>query len=291
MGGYLRTTILLAAMTAIFVAAGAAIGGQGGALVALAIAAGMNLFAWWSSDRAVLRMEHAEPVGPAEAPELHAMTARLAANAGLPMPALYLVHDDQPNAFATGRSPSNAAVAVTTGLLRSLPEREVAGVIAHELAHIRNHDTLVMTIAATLAGGIGMLAQFGGLFARGRGDNGRSNPLGIIGVLLAVIVAPLAAMIVQMAVSRTREFEADRIGAEIAGDPLGLAGALLRLEQGRDVPNHYATPATAHLFIVNPFAGGLSRLFSTHPATSDRVAALEAMAGARSAPRGNPWGR
>jgi len=278
-------------MTAIFVAAGAAMGGTGGAVVALALAAGMNLFAWWSSDSAVLRMQHAERVGPAEAPDLHALTARLAAQAGLPMPALYLVHDDQPNAFATGRNPRNAAVAVTTGLLRDLPEREVAGVIAHELAHIRNHDTLVMTIAATLASGIALLAQFGGLFARQRRD-GRSNPLGLIGVLLAVIVAPLAAMIVQMAVSRGREFEADRVGAEIAGDPLGLAGALLRLEQGRAVPNHYATPETAHMFIVNPFAGGLSGLFSTHPPTRDRVAALEGMKGAMRAgrPGRNPWG-
>ena len=295
MGGVIKTGLLLALLTGLFVVAGGLIGGRGGAVIALCIAGAMNLYAWWGSDQAVLRMQHAQPVGPAEAPALHALTARLAARAGLPMPALYLIHEDQPNAFATGRDPEHAAVAVTTGLLASLPEREVAGVVAHELAHIRHRDTLIMSVAATLAGGIGLLAQFGGLFAFRRGS--RDNPLGIVGVLLAVIVAPLVAMIVQMAVSRSREYEADRRGAEIAGDPLGLAGALLHLEQGRAVPNHGATSATAHLFIVNPFAGGLAGLFATHPATADRVAALEAMAGqgVRAAPvvpsrKAGPWG-
>jgi len=277
MGGFMRTALLLAAMTAIFVAAGFAIGGQQGMLIAFLVACGMNVFAWWNSDRMVLRMHNAQPIGPAEAPRLYEMTAALAARAGIPMPALYLIHEDQPNAFATGRSPSRAAVAVNTGLLDLMSEREVAGVVAHELAHIRNRDTLLMTITATLAGAIGMLAQFGMLF--GRGQN-RPNPIAMI---VMMILAPLGATIVQLAVSRSREYEADRVGAEIAGDAEGLASALLRLEgakPGRVNQAAEANPATAHLFIINPLSGlRMDGLFSTHPSTERRVAALHALAG------------
>jgi heat shock protein HtpX len=210
------------------------------------------------------------------------MTEALAARAGIPMPALYVIHEDQPNAFATGRSPDRAAVAVNTGLLDMMSEREVAGVIAHELAHIRNRDTLIMTMTATIAGAIGMLAQFGFLFG-GRGGDGRSNPFGPIGTILLVILAPIAAMIVQMAISRSREYEADRVGAEIAGDPMGLASALARLEEyrhGRVNEAAEANPATAHMFIVNPLSGmRMDGLFSTHPDTQNRIAALQELAG------------
>ncbi|HYF07275.1 MAG TPA: zinc metalloprotease HtpX [Acetobacteraceae bacterium] len=302
MSGYLRTTILLAALTALFAGLGYLLGGQQGMVVAFVIAAAMNLFAWWNSDRMVLRMHNAQPVGPHDAPRLHEMVAGLAARAGLPMPALYVIHESQPNAFATGRSPARAAVAVNTGLLDMMDEEEVAGVIAHELAHIRNRDTLIMTVSATLAGAITMLAQFGGMFAP-RDNSGRSaNPL----VMLAMLVlAPLAAALVQMAVSRSREYEADRAGAEICGNPLWLARALLKLEQGaRQIPNYGAErhPATAHMFIINPLSGaGMDNLFSTHPRTANRVAALEELATRMGltayaqggswplAPRG-PWG-
>jgi len=277
--GYARTAILMAGLTALFAGVGYLLGGQQGMVVAFLVAAGMNVFSWWNSDRMVLRMHHAQPIGPGDDPRLYQLVAGLAARAGLPMPALYLIHEDQPNAFATGRSPERAAVAVTAGLLSMMPEEEVAGVIAHELAHIRNHDTLIMTITASLAGAIGMVAQFGGLF--GRRD--RNNPLGGIGVLLAIIVAPLVAMLVQMAISRSREYEADRLGAEIAGHPRGLANALQRMEAGRHaIPNESAeaNPATAHLFIVNPLSGaGTDSLFSTHPSTENRVRALMEMAG------------
>ena len=295
MSGYARTAILMAGLTALFAGVGYLLGGRQGMVVAFLMAAGVNLFSWWNSDRMVLRMHHAQPIGPAEDPRLYELVAGLAARAGLPMPALYLIHEDQPNAFATGRSPERAAVAVTAGLLAMMPEEEVAGVIAHELAHIRNHDTLIMTVAASLAGAVGMVAQFGGLF--GRRD--RNNPLGGIGVLLAVIVAPLVAVLVQMAVSRSREYEADRAGAAIAGHPRGLANALQRMEAGRHaIPNAgaKANPATAHLFIVNPLSGmGTDSLFSTHPSTENRVRALMEMAGGMpmgvpaAAARG-PWG-
>ncbi len=302
MGGYLRTTLLLAGMTALFVGLGAAIGGQQGMLIAFVVACGMNIFAWWNSDRVVLGMHNAQPIGPQDAPRLYQMTADLAARAGIPMPALYVIHEDQPNAFATGRSPEKGAVALNTGLLDLMPEREVAGVIAHELAHIRNRDTLIMTITATLAGAIGMLAQFGFLFG-GRGQDGRSNPFGPIGMILLVVLAPIAAMIVQMAVSRSREYEADKAAAGITGDPLALAGALRRLEaykQGRVNEAAEANPASAHLFIINPLAGlRMDGLFSTHPSTGNRVAALEQMAGrmgppvaprpAAARPQPGPW--
>ena len=295
MSGYARTAILMAGLTALFAGVGYLLGGRQGMVVAFLMAAGVNLFSWWNSDRMVLRMHHAQPIGPAEDPRLYELVAGLAARAGLPMPALYLIHEDQPNAFATGPSPERAAVAVTAGLLAMMPEEEVAGVIAHELAHIRNHDTLIMTVAASLAGAVGMVAQFGGLF--GRRD--RNNPLGGIGVLLAVIVAPLVAVLVQMAVSRSREYEADRAGAAIAGHPRGLANALQRMEAGRHaIPNAgaEANPTTAHLFIVNPLSGmGTDSLFSTHPSTENRVRALMEMAGGMpmrqpaAAARG-PWG-
>lgn len=287
MSGYLRTAVLLAAMTALFVGIGFMIGGQQGMVIAFLVACGMNLFAWWNSDRMLLRMHNAQPIGPEDSPRLFAMTQALAARAGVPMPALYVIHEDQPNAFATGRSPSHAAVAVNTGLLDLMPEHEVAGVIAHELAHIRNRDTLIMTMTATIAGAIGMLAQFGFLF--GRGQDSRQNPFGPIGMILMVILAPLAAMVVQMAISRSREYEADRIGAEIAGDAEGLANALLRLEgskEGRVNQAAEANPATAHMFIINPLSGlRMDGLFSTHPRTENRVAALRALAG-----RGRPPG-
>jgi heat shock protein HtpX len=279
MAGYTRTVILLAALTTLFGVIGLMIGGQQGMIMALLFAGGMNLFSWWNSDKMVLRMHHAQPISPQEAPRLYEMTAQLAANAGLPMPALYVIHEEQPNAFATGRNPQNAAVAVNTGLLDMLSEAEVAGVIAHELAHIKNRDTLVMTVTASIAGAISALAQFGLLFGRGRD---RQNPFGPIGLLLMVILAPMAAAIVQMAISRSREYEADRMGAQICGQPMALAGALQKLE-------HYAhqrvnqaaeaNPATAHMFIINPLSGArMDNLFSTHPRTGNRIAALEKLA-------------
>ena len=281
MAGYIRTALLLAGLTALFAAVGFAIGGEQGMVIAFLVACGMNVFAWWNSDRVVLGMHNAQAIGPQDAPRLYEMTATLAARAGIPMPKLYVIHEDQPNAFATGRSPEKGAVAVNTGLLDLMSEREVAGVIAHELAHIKNRDTLIMTITATLAGAIGMLAQFGLMFG-GRSADSRSNPFGPIGLILLVILAPIAAMIVQMAVSRSREYEADRIGAEIAGDPRGLASALQRLEstkQGRVNEAAEANPASAHMFIINPLAGlRMDGLFSTHPATANRVAALEELA-------------
>ncbi len=306
MSGYFRTALLLAGMTGLFVAIGFLIGGQQGMLIAFAIACAMNLLAYWNSDKAVLRMANAQKVGPGDVPRLYQMTGAMAARAGIPMPALYVIHDDQPNAFATGRNPENAAVAVNTGLLNLMDERQVAGVVAHELAHIRNRDTLIMTVTATLAGAIGMLAQFGAFFGMARDAEGRpANP--IAGILI-MILAPIAAMIVQMAISRSREYEADRVGAGIVGDPDALADALETLEAGTQrirsewAENH---PAAAHLCIVNPLAGiGTDNLFSTHPKTANRVAALRAMAAGRppaasrqvpprppAQARANPWAR
>lgn len=290
MAAYTRTAILLAGLTALFVGIGWALGGSQGMVIAFVVACGTNLWAFWNSDRMVLSMHNARPVDAASAPRLHAMVDTLARRAGIPTPALYVIDEDQPNAFATGRSPARAAVAVNTGLLDLMNEREVAGVIAHELAHIRNHDTLLMTVTATLAGAIGMLAQFGFLFG-GRSSDGRRNPFGPIGAILLMVVGPIAAMVVQMAISRAREYEADRVGAEIAGDPQGLASALQRLEAGKAGRiNHAAEahPASAHLFIVNPLAGvRLDGLFATHPPTGERVRRLLALAPPR--PR-NPWG-
>lgn len=289
-----RTAMLLAAMTALFGLAGLALGGEAGMVLALLFAAGMNLYAWWGSDKAVLRAHNARLVTKASAPDLVGMVEQLSAKAGMPMPAVYLIDNDQPNAFATGRNPENAAVAATTGLLRTLSREEVAGVMAHELAHIRNRDTLIMTVTATLAGAITMLANFA-FFFRG----GRDNGMGILGVLATMILAPLAAGLVQMAISRTREYEADRIGAEIAGQPLWLASALAKisgLAARIDMNSAERNPGSAHMFIVNPLhAHKHDNLFATHPATENRIAALKAMAagrgGARPAQpaRGGPW--
>ena len=283
---YVRTMLLLAAMTALFMGVGYMIGGTGGMLMALVFAIGTNAFAFWNSDKVVLRMHNAEPVTRASMPELHDMVGALARNAGLPMPKVYLIRSDQPNAFATGRNPENAAVAATTGLLQLLSREEVAGVMAHELAHVKNRDTLTMTIAATVAGAISILAQFGFMFGRGGGND--RNPLGIIGVLLAVIFAPLAAMLIQMTISRTREYSADRLGAEISRDPMGLANALRKISgyAGRiEMPSAERNPTSAPMFIVNPLTGArMDNLFSTHPSTENRVRALEALAG--EGPRG-----
>jgi heat shock protein HtpX len=275
MAAYMRTAMLMAGLTALFMGAGWLLAGGTGVVLAFAVAAGTNLFAWWNSDRMVLRMHGARPAEAGDA--LHRMVGELAGRAGMPVPSLYIIESDQPNAFATGRSPDRAAVAVTRGLLQRLDENEIAAVVAHELAHIRNHDTLIMTITATFAGAISMLANFA-LFFGGR----RDSPLGIIGVIAMMIVAPLAALLVQMAISRTREYEADRIGAEIVGNPLWLAAALRRIQGlASKIDNNAAerNPGTAHMFIVNPLhAHGYDNLFATHPSTEKRVAALQELA-------------
>jgi len=276
---YFRTAILLAALTALFMGIGYLIGGQGGMLLALVVAAAMNLFAYWNSDKMVLRMYGAREVDERSAPELHAMVRQLAANAGLPMPRVYVMDNPQPNAFATGRNPQNAAVAVTTGLMQTVDEAELAGVIAHELGHIQNRDTLLMTITATVAGAISMLANFG-LYFGGRSND--SGNIGAIGTLMLVILGPIAAALVQMAISRTREYEADRAGAEISGRPLALASALQKIAAAaHHIPNMPAerNPASAHLFIVNPLSGArMDNLFSTHPNVENRVVRLREMA-------------
>jgi heat shock protein HtpX len=284
--GYFRTALLLAALTAVFLGVGYLIGGQGGMVIALVVALGMNVLAYWNSDRIVLGMYGARQVDAESAPGLYGIVEQLALRAQLPMPKVYIIESDQPNAFATGRNPEHAAVAATTGLLRTMSPDEIAGVLAHELGHVKNRDTLTMTITATIAGAIGMLANFALFF--GGGDN-RNNPLGVVGALLMMILAPLAAMLVQMAISRSREYEADRMGAEISGQPLWLAGALEKLDAAaRQIDNVTAerNPATAHLFIVNPLHGGsVDSLFSTHPSTANRVRRLREMAGAA-----GPWG-
>jgi heat shock protein HtpX len=289
----MRTALLLAAMTALFLAVGYLIAGQTGAMVAFLIALAMNGFAYWNSDKMVLRMHNARPVTQADAPGLVGLVAQLARRADLPMPKVYIIDTEQPNAFATGRNPSNSAVAVTRGLMRSCDSEELAGVIAHELAHIKHRDTLIMTMTATLAGAIGFLSQFALFFGMGR-DN--RNPLGLIGTLAIMILAPLAAMLVQMAISRTREYAADRSGAEICGHPMWLARALTKIEQlakGILNPQAERNPASAHLFIINPLhMGGVDNLFRTHPSTSDRVRRLREIAGAATARAGapGPWG-
>ncbi|GAK34890.1 protease HtpX [Iodidimonas nitroreducens] len=273
-----RTGLLLAAMTGLFLAVGFLLGGTGGMIMALLLAIGLNGFAYWNSDQLVLKMQGARPVSAQEAPQLYRIVSHLARRADLPMPKIYLVDQDQPNAFATGRDPDHAAVAATTGLLRLLDEDEIEGVMAHELAHIKHRDTLIMTLTAVVAGAISMLANFALFF----GGN-RDQPLGFAGVILLMIFAPMAAMLVQMAISRTREYAADRGGAGISGKPLALASALNKLQQGaRQIRNGAAesNPATAHLFIINPLSGEkMDSLFSTHPAAQNRIAALEAMAG------------
>ncbi len=277
---YFRTALLLAGLTALFMGVGFLIGGSSGALIALVFAAGMNLFAYWNSDRMVLSMHGATEVDARSAPELYQMVHELAGRAGLPMPRVYLMDEPQPNAFATGRDPEHAAVAVTTGLLNMLDRDELAGVIAHELAHIKNRDTLIMTITATIAGAISMLAQFGMFFGGGNREN---NGFGIVGTLAMVILAPIAAMLVQMAISRTREYAADDMGGRILGKPMALASALVKISNGAaQIPNAAAeqNPATAHLFIVNPLTGGhgWDNLFATHPNVENRIAALQQLA-------------
>ena len=275
--------LLLAALTALFMALGFLVGGPRGAILAFLFAAGMNLFTYWNADKIVLRMHDAHEVDARSAPLLYGLIQGLANRAGLPMPRVYLIDSPHPNAFATGRDPAHAAVAATTGLLGMLSREEVAAVMAHELAHVRNRDTLIMTMAATIAGAVSMIANFG-LFFRGGDRNGN-----ILALLLAVIVAPFAAMIVQLAISRTREYGADRGGAEISGDPHSLATALAKLHAGAArIPSPVAArnPAAASLYIV-PGLGKGDSLFSTHPATENRIAALEQMASrlARPAPR------
>lgn len=274
--GNARTFVLMAAMTALLMGLGAMLGGRGGMMIALLFAGATNLWAWWNSDKAMLRQNDAVEVTRANGADLLALVQSLASNAGLPMPRVYLLPTDQPNAFATGRNPDNSAVAVTAGLVRMLSRDELAGVIAHELAHIRNRDTLTMTVTATMAGAISMLGNMA-MFSRDSRGGG----------LVAMLVAPLVAGLVQMAVSRTREFEADREGAEIAGRALPLAGALSKIATaaGR-VPNTAAerNPASAAMFIVNPLAGGLRGLFATHPATEERIARLQAMEGGQGGP-------
>jgi heat shock protein HtpX len=276
---YLRTAILLAVMTALFMGIGYLLGGQGGMLIALLVAGGMNLFAYWNSDKMVLRMYGARQVDERSAPDLYAMVRELAANAGLPMPRVFIMENPQPNAFATGRNPENGAVAVTTGLMQTVGREELAGVVAHELGHIKNRDTLLMTITATIAGAISMLANFG--FLMGGRSSGNNN-VGFIGTLALLILGPLAAGLVQMAISRTREYEADRAGAEISRRPLALASALQKISgAAHRIPNMEAerNPASAHLFIVNPLSGArIDNLFSTHPNVENRIAALQKMA-------------
>jgi heat shock protein HtpX len=275
----MRTGLLLAGLTGLFLAVGYLIGGQAGMVMALAFSVAMNVFSWWKSDTMVLAMHGAEQVDAATAPDFYALVENLAQRAGLPMPKVFVIHEDQPNAFATGRNPQNAAIAATTGLVARLSREELAGVIAHELTHIRNRDTLTMTMTATLAGAISMLANFALFFGGGRN---RDNPLGIIGTIAMVILAPLAAMLVQMAISRTREYAADRGGAEICGNPLWLAAALGKIDAAaHGIENRHAeaNPATAHLFIINPLSGArMDNLFTTHPATENRIVALRRLA-------------
>lgn len=281
--GTAKTFVLLAALTALFVGIGYLIGGAAGMAIAFAVAACMNVFAWWNSDKVVLRMQGAQAVPEdTKNPMLRAFrqdVARLANRAGLPEPKIYVIDTPQPNAFATGRDPNNAAVCATTGLLSALTREEVAGVMAHELAHVQHRDTLTMTVTATLAGAIGMLANFA-LFFGPRDSEGRSNPIAGLAIM---ILAPLAAGLVQMAISRSREYEADARGAEICGNPLWLASALEKIERGaRAQVNPYAerTPAMAHMYISNPLNGrGVDNFFSTHPSTANRVEALRRMAG------------
>jgi heat shock protein HtpX len=289
-----RTGVLLAAMTALFLAVGYMLAAEAGLVIALVAALAMNGFAWWNSDRMVLRMHNAQRVERDQAPGLVGLVEQLAARAELPMPKVYVIETDQPNAFATGRNPENSAVAVTRGLLGACDSEELAGVIAHELAHIKNRDTLTMTITATIAGAIGFLSQFAFFFGMFGGSR-RNNPLGMIGTLLIMILAPLAAALVQMAISRTREYEADRLGAAICAHPSWLARALRRIEtlaSGRDYPAAERHPATAHMFIINPLhMGGVDNLFRTHPPTDERVRRLMALenAGGRTSGARGPW--
>ncbi len=274
----IKTVVLLAALTALVLFIGQAIGGQTGLVMAIVLAGAMNFVSYWWSDKIVLRMYHAQEVTDAEAPELYGIVRQLAQRANIPMPRVYIIPEETPNAFATGRNPQHAAVAATAGLMRMLDRRELAGVIGHELSHVMNRDTLIMTVAAALAGALGYLAQFAFFFGGRSDDEDSPNPIvAIAGLLIAMIAAPL----IQMAISRSREYIADESGARLTDDPLALASALRKIEGwSKQIPMHSGNPETAHLFIVNPFSGGgIASLFSTHPSTQDRVARLEAMAG------------
>jgi heat shock protein HtpX len=275
----MKTAILMAAITGLFMAIGSLLGGQQGMVMALVVAVGMNFFSYWFSDTMVLKMYNAQQVDETSAPQFYRMVAELSQKAGLPMPRVFVINDDSPNAFATGRNPEHAAVAATTGIMRVLTERELRGVMAHELAHVKHRDILISTVSATMAGAISMLANFA-MFFGGRDSNGRShNP--IVGILV-MILAPLAASLIQMAISRSREFEADRGGAEISGDPQALASALQkihRVAQGIPFEATERHPETAQMMIMNPLSGGgLRGLFSTHPPTEERVQKLLEMA-------------
>ncbi len=297
----LRTGILMAALTGLFVAIGFLIGGPTGMMMAFLFAVGTNAFAYWNSDKVVLRMYTAQEVDERTAPRLYGIVRDLSRAAGLPMPRVCIVENDQPNAFATGRDPGHAAVCATTGLLNRINDEELAGVLAHELGHVRNRDTLTMTITATIAGAISMLANFALFFGGGNRREGGN----IVAVLLISILAPIAAVLVQSMISRTREFEADKAGAEISRHPLWLASALSRIESAAEItqnPEADAHPATAHMFIVNPLSGGgIAGLFASHPPTAERIARLRAMAGGAAisgpapsgvfdVPRKGPWG-
>lgn len=280
----LKTTFLLTCLTLLLVAMGSAIGGQGGMVIAFGMAAAMNFFSYWYSDKIVLKMYNAQEVGEADHPQFYGMVRRLAQQAGLPMPKVYLIPSDSPNAFATGRNPQNAAVAATAGIMRILSPEELEGVMAHELAHVQNRDTLISTLAATFAGAISMLGnmlQWAAIFGSGRSDEEGEGGGGLVGGIALAIIAPIAAMLIQMAVSRSREYLADERGAQICGRPLALAGALNKLQQASQfMPMQEARPATAHLFIVNPLSGSsLAKLFSTHPPMEERIARLQALAG------------
>jgi heat shock protein HtpX len=283
----------MAALMGLFMAVGALVGGSSGMLIAFFFAAAMNLFAYWNSDKVLLSMYGARQVDAGTDPDLYRLVERLAQQAGLPMPKVFITDNPQPNAFATGRDPEHAAVCVTSGLMAQVSHEELAGVLAHELGHVKHRDTLIMTITAVMAGAISMLANFA-FFMGGRD---RNNPLGLVGMLVVMLVAPLAAVLVQAAISRSREYEADRAGAEISGRPLWLASALGRIEKAaHQIPNYPAdaNPATAHMFIINPLNGAqgfnVSSLFATHPATADRIARLRAMAGVPERPAAGPWG-
>jgi heat shock protein HtpX len=277
----IKTTFLLTSLTLLLVLMGRAIGGQSGMLIAFMLAAGMNFISYWHSDKLVLKMYRAREIFEADNPAFYNIIVRLAQRAGLPMPRVFIIPTESPNAFATGRNPQNAAVAATEGIIRLLSAEELEGVMAHELAHVQNRDTLIGTVAATLAGAIAMLGnmlQWAAIFGGGHRDDEEGGG-GFLGGLALAIIAPLAAMLIQMAVSRSREFLADASGAKICGNPLALAGALNKLQHASQIrPMEGATPATSHLFIVNPLTGGsLAKLFSTHPPMEERVARLQAM--------------
>ena len=274
----MKTLVLLGALTALVLILGRAIGGQTGLMIAIVMAAGMNFVSYWWSDKIVLRTYKAQEVDEATAPELYGIVRELANRGQIPMPKVYIIPEETPNAFATGRNPQHAAVACTVGLMRMLDRRELAGVIGHEMAHVMNRDTLIMTVAASLAGALGYLAQFAMFFGGGSSDDDdRPN---LLAVIIGMVVAMFAAPMIQMAISRSREFIADEAGANLTRDPLALAGALRKIESySHQIPIHSGSPETAHLFIINPFSGGgVAKLFSTHPSTEERVARLEALA-------------